>query len=113
MPGAYIENLLRKLTVQDTAHLKTHHFNTKCLAISKVKTVLDLLLEQGLLVDVDEKGDEVDAQFDDYDALVRKADYILGQMPDDPSIHVNLTSIRIGLNGLRGMTRPSTRRLPS
>ena len=36
VPGAYIENLLRKLTVQDTTHLKTHHFNTKCLALSKV-----------------------------------------------------------------------------
>ncbi|MDC0525646.1 hypothetical protein OAO87_01510 [bacterium] len=92
VPSAYIEALFAHATVPHPERLKPVKFLVKCLGWDEfVGPGLDKLIEEGLLTEQGDDGDDVPVIFDDINDLYAKAAAIVEGLKDDPSMVVDET----------------------
>ena len=102
----FIEKLMRKAPVQDPSTFNTDHFMTKCLDVERyLAPALGLLVEEGLLRQEDEEGDETLVHFADADEMYEAADALVVQLKDAPEMLVRPER----LEWLNGYTNNSAR----
>ena len=116
-PFAFFENMVRKGPVPDHGGLKGIHLLTRCLELyGYVKPIIETLIDEGLLVD-DNGGLVV---FDDPTAFYARADELMNDLKDSPSVvcdhtcwesyeanthgHLNWLDAPIGLDRLTALT---------
>lgn len=91
----FIEQLFRRAPVDNPASLDTYRVMTKCLGVDEyLGDALDLLITEGLLMRVDEDGNECDDKYEFLDPyhLLARADKLVTRCRDDPVLLVTDSS---------------------
>ena len=93
LPSVHVERLFRKAPVNDPKKLNPLKVMTRCLDIQGyMADALDLLVDEGLLTEIDEEGDEQDRVFETIDDLTEKADKLVRELIDHATLAVDDSS---------------------
>ena len=93
LPSVHVERLFRKAPVNDPKKLNPLKVMTRCLDIQGyMADALDLLVDEGLLKEIDEGGDEQDTVFETIDDLTEKADKLVRELIDHATLAVDDSS---------------------
>ena len=113
-PYIYLEQLFRKAPVPDEDVLKVHRLMETHLHMTDyMEGALELLIQEGLLTEEDEDGNEVTRVYERHNDLCRKADELVLQLNDDPILTVEGWRLRASIGSKGSQTpRGALRRSP-
>ena len=91
LPVVHLEALFGRAPCNDpniitsAARIMTHTLSLEGF----LQKALEVIIEEGLLTELGHDEEEVATSFDDFDALVDKADRIVGQLQDHPGLQIS------------------------
>ena len=114
IPAVHVERLFRKAPVPDPRKLHPLKMITRCLDVNNyLAEALDLLIDEGLLTELDEDDNEQDKIFETIDDLMEAADKLVCELRRCARSHRPQTMARSVLRRTKLLPAPAEGRLPA